>query len=82
MLTLALGLYGSERLATAYLEWMAIRADDLMARNWRLVRAVANKLLHAGSLDSMEILAAIQAVLELTGVEFIEDGAKLRKGKP
>jgi hypothetical protein len=59
VLPLVLHLYGSERLATAYLQWMVTRADDLVVRNWRIVRALADRLLQAGSLNSAEILEAI-----------------------
>ena len=46
-------------MATAYLQWMRLRAERIITNNWRFVVAVADKLLRENVLDRSAIVDAI-----------------------
>ena len=53
---------GDEELAGAYLRWLELRADRLVADNWPLVSAFAGRLLESGTLNSREAKAIAENV--------------------
>ena len=50
---------GDAEMATAYLEWMRLRAERIITNDWRFVVAVADKLLRENVLDRSAIVDAI-----------------------
>jgi hypothetical protein len=50
-------------MATPYLKWMETRASNLVAQDWRLVCAFADRLLDAGTLHFDEIGDVVAATL-------------------
>ena len=50
---------GDAEMATAYLQWMRLRAERIITNNWRFVVAVADKLLRENFLDRSAIVDAI-----------------------
>jgi hypothetical protein len=48
-------LNGSEAAAEAYLKWLQIRTEGLLASSWHVVESVAVALLERGSLNRAEI---------------------------
>ena len=57
---LALRLNSSAKAANAYLAWLHIRADDLVAARWKIVTALADLLLERTELGRDAVPAAIQ----------------------
>jgi hypothetical protein len=55
---LALTLWGNE-LVNHYIKWMEKRADDLIAQNWPLVNALAERLLAVGTLNYHDTLKVV-----------------------
>ena len=52
---------GDAEMATAYLEWMGLRAERIITNNWRFVVAVAEKLLRENVLDRSAVIDTIEA---------------------
>jgi hypothetical protein len=56
---LALRLNGDGKTASAYLKWLGIVADNLVAGRWSFLEKLAAALLERGTLSGPEILATI-----------------------
>lgn len=61
---LALRLNSSAEAANAYLDWLRIRADDLIAGRWKIVTALAGLLLERAELGRDAVPLAIQRAVE------------------
>ena len=62
-LDLALRLASDNKVADAYLKWMQLRAEALIASNWKFVVAFANRLLERKTLEYREIRGLIFGVI-------------------